>query len=195
MEISAHRPKKFPPQRCTITSRRTGCRRVPYERQSHTWAMNYILLALYSGTAKEPLQGRKVASARPRAARTCERFVAAFVGCCRRRTQPPKKAASSRLSAAADPPYTIAIHSTLDSKPPAWPMRSCRRIRCSFCPLGAPLLPHKRYRRLRIDRVLIKTLNLSHCAMGDRQTFHIMPEDGWINDPNGPLLFGDTYHL
>ncbi|KAI8463181.1 MAG: glycosyl hydrolase [Monoraphidium minutum] len=29
----------------------------------------------------------------------------------------------------------------------------------------------------------------------DKQAFHLMPESGWINDPNGPLLHGDTYHM
>jgi sucrose-6-phosphate hydrolase SacC (GH32 family) len=25
--------------------------------------------------------------------------------------------------------------------------------------------------------------------------FHVRPRSGWINDPNGPLLFRGTYHL
>jgi hypothetical protein len=74
--------------------------------------------------------------------------------------------------------------------------------------------------------------SLPAAAMSDRQTFHVMPESGWVsfaaywrrrtglfggpsrsersaaahaprprppapqvNDPNGPLLYGDTYHL
>ena len=29
----------------------------------------------------------------------------------------------------------------------------------------------------------------------DRPAFHVMPRQGWINDPNGPLYFGGEYHM
>eukprot|EP00877_Chromochloris_zofingiensis_P013104 jgi/Chrzof1/8047/UNPLg00092.t1 len=32
-------------------------------------------------------------------------------------------------------------------------------------------------------------------AVSDRPTFHMSPETGWINDPNGPLLYNGKYHL
>jgi hypothetical protein len=29
----------------------------------------------------------------------------------------------------------------------------------------------------------------------DRPAFHLMPRQGWVNDPNGPLLVNDKYHM
>jgi sucrose-6-phosphate hydrolase SacC (GH32 family) len=28
-----------------------------------------------------------------------------------------------------------------------------------------------------------------------KEVFHMMPPAGWVNDPNGPFLHGDTYHM
>ena len=30
---------------------------------------------------------------------------------------------------------------------------------------------------------------------GSRLRFHLMPETGWLNDPNGLCRIGDTYHV
>lgn len=32
-------------------------------------------------------------------------------------------------------------------------------------------------------------------AASDRPGFHVAPPSGWVNDPNGPLLYNGIYHL
>lgn len=29
----------------------------------------------------------------------------------------------------------------------------------------------------------------------DRPAFHVMPPNGWLNDPNGPLFYKGRYHM
>ena len=29
----------------------------------------------------------------------------------------------------------------------------------------------------------------------DKPWFHVMPRDGWLNDPNGPIFYKGRYHM
>eukprot|EP00879_Flechtneria_rotunda_P016451 GHRR01017215.1.p1 GENE.GHRR01017215.1~~GHRR01017215.1.p1 ORF type:complete len:148 (+),score=18.62 GHRR01017215.1:40-483(+) len=36
---------------------------------------------------------------------------------------------------------------------------------------------------------------VSRVKRAARPAYHLAPKSGWINDPNGPLVFNGTYHL